>query len=145
MNKNIEEILKKEQVFCSTTVGISMFPMLRNRRDTIIISKCSGRLKKYDVPLYKRGEEYILHRIVEVRPNDYVIIGDNCIQKEYVTNEQIIGVLIGFYRGEKRVDMSGWKYRTYVRVWCVLYPMRCWYKKGKCFLGCMKRKVFKHT
>ena len=123
-------LLREEGIFVSTTVGVSMFPMLRNRRDTIIVMPYKGRLKKYDVPLYKRGTDYILHRIVGVRPDSYVICGDNCIQKEYgITDEQILGVLTGFYRGSRKVDMDGWVYKCYVRLWCSLYPFRKVYKR----------------
>ena len=104
--RQIEDVLAEEGLFVSTTVGVSMFPMLRNRRDTIIVMPYEGRLKKYDVPLYKRGSDYILHRIIEVLPDSYVICGDNCIQKEYgITDEQILGVLTGFYRGSKQINM----------------------------------------
>ena len=123
--RQIEEVLKEEGLFVSTTVGVSMFPMLRNRRDTIIVMPYKGRLKKYDVPIYKRGSDYILHRIIEVRPDSYVICGDNCIQKEYgITDEQILGVLTGFYRGSKKINMDGVGYKLYVRVWHILYPVR---------------------
>ena len=123
--RHIEDVLKEEGVFVSTTVGVSMFPMLRNRRDTIIVMPYEGRLKKYDVPLYKRGTSYILHRIIEVRPDSYVIRGDNCIQKEYgITDEQILGVLTGFYRGSKKINMDGLGYKLYARVWVLLYPVR---------------------
>ena len=123
--RQIEDVLKEEGLFVSTTVGVSMYPMLRNRRDTIIIMPYEGRLKKYDIPLYKRGSDYILHRIVEVCPDSYVICGDNCIQKEYgITDKQILGVLTGFYRGSKQVNMDGWRYKLYVRLWCALYPIR---------------------
>ena len=123
--RQIEDVLAEEGLFVSTTVGVSMFPMLRNRRDTIIVMPYEGRLKKYDVPLYKRGSDYILHRIIEVLPDSYVICGDNCIQKEYgITDEQILGVLTGFYRGSKQIDMDSWGYKLYVRVWCKLYPIR---------------------
>ena len=139
--RKIEDVLSEEGVFVSTTVGCSMYPMLRNRKDTIIIRPYEGRLKKYDVPLYKRGSDYILHRILEVRPEDYVICGDNCIQKEYgITDEQILGVLTGFYRGKKLVNMDGWLYKSYVRCWCVLYPIRNLYKRGRAFLGRVLRK-----
>ena len=75
-----------------------MYPMLRDRRDTIMIRPVEGRLKKYDVPLYRRGyrrgEAYVLHRIVKVLPDSYVICGDNCFKKEYgIREEQILGVL----------------------------------------------------
>ena len=123
--RQIEDVLAEEGLFVSTTVGVSMFPMLRNRRDTIIVMPYEGRLKKYDVPLYKRGSDYILHRIIEVLPDSYIICGDNCIQKEYgITDEQILGVLTGFYRGSKQINMDGFGYKLYVRVWCRLYPIR---------------------
>lgn len=135
--RQIEDVLQQEGVFVSTTVGTSMFPMLRNRRDTIIVKPYEGRLKKYDVPLYKRNSNYILHRIIEVRPDSYVICGDNCVQKEYdISDEQILGVLTGFYRGSRQVNMDGWKYKAYVRVWCAMYPVR---KVCKRVLGVCRR------
>ena len=140
----IEEIIQREGVFVSTTVGVSMYPMLRNRRDTIIVRPYEGRLKKYDVPLYKRGSSYILHRIVEVRPDSYVICGDNCIQKEYgITDAQILGVLTGFYRGGRQIDMDGTGYKLYVRCWCALYPVRRVYKYARAAAVRMVRRCIK--
>ena len=89
---NIENVLEEKGVFVSTTVGVSMYPMLRNRKDTIVIKPVHGRLKKYDVPLYQRGSDYVLHRIVKVTSDGYVICGDNCLNKEYqVTDDDIVG------------------------------------------------------
>lgn len=50
-----EEALKENGEFASLTVGISMRPMLREHRDVVIIGRVSGRLKKNDVPLYRRA------------------------------------------------------------------------------------------
>lgn len=120
--KKIEEVLQSEGILVSTTVGVSMYPMLRNRKDTIVVKPCEGRLKKYDVALYKSGGSYVLHRVLEVRSDSYVIRGDNCDRKEYgITDSQILGVLTSFYRGDKLVDMNGWKYKTYTRVCCALF------------------------
>ena len=128
MEQDIEKVLMEQGVFVSTTVGTSMYPMLRDRRDTIVVSPCTGRLKKYDVPLYRRDSAYVLHRIVKVLPDSYVICGDNCIQKEYgITDHEILGVLTGFYRGEKPVNMKGLPYWVYTRMWCALYPIRAGY------------------
>lgn len=122
---HIEDVIREKGVYVSTTVGISMYPMLRNRRDTIVIRPVKGRLKQYDVPLYRRGEDYVLHRIVKVEPDSYTICGDNCISKEYgIRDEQIIGVLDQFFRDGKEVDMNGRKYRMYTRVWVACYPIR---------------------
>ena len=105
--KSIDDVLSENGIFVSTTVGLSMYPMLRNRKDTIMIERYQGRLKKYDVPLYRSGSRYVLHRIIEVRSDSYVIRGDNCYVNEYgITDEQILGVLTGIYRGTKKVNMQ---------------------------------------
>lgn len=122
---HIEDALASEGVYVGTTAGVSMWPMLRNRRDTIVVKVPEGCLQRFDVPLYRRGDAYVLHRIVEVLPDSYVILGDNCLVKERgITDAQIIGVLAGFYRGSKKMDMNSAGYRAYVRIWYALYPLR---------------------
>ncbi len=123
-NQRIEEVLEAQGMYVSTTVGVSMYPMLRDRRDTVVISPCRERLKKYDVPLYRRGKDYVLHRVIGVEPDGYIIRGDNCLKKEYVKEEQIVGVLTTFFRGNKETDMNGFFYRAYARCWCSLFPLR---------------------
>ena len=74
----IEEIIAKDGVYVSTISGYSMSPMLKDRRDTVVVSAFSGELKKYDVALYRVGEKYVLHRIIKVLENEYIACGDNC-------------------------------------------------------------------
>ena len=72
-NTSLEEELRSGKACVSTTVGDSMEPMLRNRKDTIIIEPVHGRLKRYDLPLYRRPDgKYVLHRILHVKKNGYV-------------------------------------------------------------------------
>ncbi len=140
----IERILEQDGVFTSTTVGISMKPLFKDRRDTIIITPPSGRLKKYDVPLYRRGDDYVLHRIVEVLPDSYIICGDNCLNKEYgITDGDIIGVLTEFYRKGKHGSVTDRGYRAYARVWVSLYPLRRLYLRCRFFAGRVYRKLIK--
>lgn len=122
---HIEDVLARDGVYVGTTSGVSMWPMLRNRRDTIVVACPTGRLERFDVALYRRGDAYVLHRVVGVQPHAYTILGDNCLNLERdVRDEQVIGVLAGFFRGDRRVNMGGVGYRAYVRVWYVLYPLR---------------------
>lgn len=122
---HIEDILARDGVYVSTTAGVSMWPMLRDRRDTIVVRPPAGRLSRFDVPLYRRRDAYVLHRVVEVLTDSYVILGDNCLEREVgIIDSQVVGVLTGFYRGDRPVDMGGWRYRLYVRIWCALYPVR---------------------
>lgn len=122
--RTIEETLAREGVYASPTRGVSMRPMLRQGKDRIILVPAQGRLGKYDVPLYRRGKDYVLHRIVKVRPEDYVVLGDNCVALEYVKDEQIVGVLTGFYRGTRYVDAKNRLYRGYAALWQLTWPWR---------------------
>lgn len=130
---SIEQQLAEQGFFVSTTVGVSMRPMLRNRRDRVIVLPIgSERLKKYDLPLYRRADgRYILHRIIGVRDGSYVIRGDNTYCKEYVPDEQILGYVSEFYRGGKhhRTDARG--YRAYAHFWNMIYPIRHVYHLGR--------------
>lgn len=140
----IEKFIETEGYFINTTEGLSMYPMLRNRRDTIVIHPQKGRLKKYDVALYRINDTYILHRVIKVLPDSYIIRGDNRMDKEYgITDDMILGVLTEFYRDEKKIDLNGWKYKLYVRVWNAIFPLRLLYKKSRGLLGRIKRKVIR--
>ncbi len=120
---DIKREIKEKGVFISTTSGVSMVPMLRHRRDTIVVEPTRERLKKYDVALYRRGDSYVLHRVIKVLPDSYIIRGDNCIAKEYgITDNDVLGKLTSFYRKEKKVNMDGFLYRSYSRMICFLSP-----------------------
>jgi len=122
-----EEALEQYGHIVFTNVGVSMKPLLRQGRDLMEIKKKEpGRCKKYDVVLYKRGARYILHRIIKVTPDGYVIAGDHNYFREYdITDEKIIGVLTGVVReGGKRIDVNDRNYKFYVHLWCDFYYIR---------------------
>ena len=76
--------------------------------------------------------KYVLHRIIEVRPDSYVILGDNCIAKEYgIRDEDILGVLTSFRHNGHTVSVSDWRYRLYSRVWVFFQPVRIFCKRVK--------------
>ncbi len=126
MNSTFEEEIERHGRLIYTNVGDSMMPMLRQNRDLLIIEKVQGRLKKYDVPLYKRDSgQYVLHRILKVRKDDYVICGDNRYRREYgITDRHIIGVLTGFVRDGRTYMVTDKKYRLYVHLWCDFFYVR---------------------
>ncbi len=120
-----------------TNVGDSMKPLIRQGKDLLIIEKADVRLKKYDVPLYRRDSgQYVLHRILKVRENDYIICGDNRWQKEYgITDRHIIGVLTAVVRnGNHAISVSSMRYRIYVHIWCDLFPLRALALRGYYYL-----------
>lgn len=123
---NIESYLREHGELTYHNKGVSMLPMLKAGRDLFHLqAKSAARCKKYDVVLYRRGRSYVLHRIVEVRPDDYVILGDNCANKEYgITDADILGVLSSFVHNGREISADDLGYQIYAKVWYRIYPIR---------------------
>lgn len=136
--EGVERVLRDEGVFVSTTVGISMWPMLRNRRDTIVVRplRPGERLAVGDVPLYRAADRYVLHRVVAVHDDWYAIRGDNCLVTEHVRDDQILGRLDEFYRGSRHVVIADSRpYHLYWHAWLALWPARRLWKLTRAALG----------
>lgn len=121
-----EEAIQKSGRLVYTNVGDSMMPLLRQNRDLIVIRKPEGRCRKYDVPLYKRDSgQYVLHRIMKVKEDGYVLCGDHRWNREYgITDRHIIGVLSAVIRDGKTIPVTDWRYRIYVHIWCDFFYIR---------------------
>ena len=121
-----EQILNRDGRLVYSSVGDSMLPMIRQGRDLLVIQKPAGRLKKYDIPLYRRENgRYVLHRILKVRDRDYVVCGDNRWHCETgITDRHIIGVLTAVITDGVEKPLAGWRYGLYVFFWCRLFPLR---------------------
>jgi len=102
-NLSIESALETEGEIVTSTMGWSMYPMLRHSRDMVVIETVNRKLKKHDVPVYRlKSGKIVMHRILKITDNGYIIRGDNLLQKELnVTDDMIIGVLKSFYRNGK--------------------------------------------
>lgn len=131
----------------SVPVGKSMWPMLKNRKDHIVIAAVDRPLHRYDVPMYRKaGGHFVLHRIIRVKKDgEYVICGDNLWRKEYnVRDEDIVGVLAGFFKGEHYVECETNRlYHAYVFVWRFLYPFRSCLLIAKEYCAKIKRIIMK--
>ncbi len=128
---NFEEYINQNGKLTYANKGVSMMPLLKQGRDLFTVEKkTSQRCKKNDVVLYKRGKDYVLHRIIEVRPQDYVILGDNCIKKEYgTTDEDILGVMTDFKHNGKDYSVDDWQYRLYTFIISHTVSIRIFLKK----------------
>jgi hypothetical protein len=124
MSGTFDELLARDGVLVYKTKGVSMRPMLRQNRDLVMIRVPEGRLKPLDVALYRRGDAYVLHRVIEVREGYYLIRGDNTYALETVPDDAVIGVLTGFQRNGKEIGAEDKTYRAYVRFWNAVYPVR---------------------
>ena len=113
---SIEDYLNERGTLTYSNVGVSMMPLLRQGRDLFTVRKKGPeRGKVGDVVLYKRPpDKYVLHRIVEVRRDSYVILGDNCVNREYgIRDSDILGVMTGYIRDGKEHSVMEQAYLDY--------------------------------
>ena len=123
----IEGVLARDGALVYKTRGRSMEPMLRQDRDLVLIRVPSARLRKYDVALYRRGGNYVLHRVVAVEREAYRMRGDNTYSVETVPDSAVIGVLHSFQRKGRQIRVDSLGYRCYARLWQRIYPLRAVY------------------
>ena len=129
LESDIEKKLRENKIYVTTTKGDSMYPMLKSG-DKIVVSAIDGPLRKYDVPVYKRGDHYTMHRIIKVTESGYVICGDNRIWLEKdITDADIAGVLLGFYKGGKFIERGSKEFVRYGKMACAKLPLRILKKK----------------
>ncbi len=110
------EVLDSGGEFSFITRGTSMMPMLRNGVDTIVLKKAPKKLKKFQIPLYRRADgSFVLHRIVQVKDEGYTLIGDNQTLYEYgVRHSQIEAVAVAYIKDGVRYELGTFKDKLYV-------------------------------
>lgn len=112
--------------------GVSMLPMLRQGRDTVELAPLPQKLQKYDLPVYRYPSgKIVMHRVVEVREDAYVCLGDNTYAYEHIAPEQLIALVSAFRRDQRRIEVSDPRYRLYCRVWVASYPLRIFLRRAK--------------
>ena len=119
--------------------GISMLPMLRQGIDCVVFSPVPGKLKKYDLPLYRRDNgQYVLHRIVEVG-DTYTCVGDNqFVLEKGLRQDQMIALVTAFTRGKRQYSVDALGYRIYCRFWHYSRPVRHFWRRG---IGWLRRHL----
>ena len=145
-----KELLARDGRFVYTVKGVSMLPLLRQRRDLIRVERRDpARYRKYDVVLFTRprgdgGEDFVLHRIVKrLDGGAYWIVGDNCVSGDTVPEENILGVMTAFTRNGKTISVTNPGYRLYVALWCAPYRLRMGLLRIRAFAARQWRKLSK--
>lgn len=116
----IQETLAQGGTFSLTVTGSSMYPFIAGGRDKVTLSPLPGRLRKNDLPLYRRSSgAFVLHRIVKVhRDGTYTCCGDHqWIAEPGIRQEQMIGVATEYVRKGKRITNKNLLYRFYRMTW----------------------------
>ena len=141
---SIEKALAENGSVLEVPVGHSMKPMLCDRKDAIVISRADRLPRCGEVILFRTPSgKCVLHRVVGIRSGGLVTRGDNCAFSDgVIPRERVLGILDGFYKGEKYVDCNRSKrYRLYVFYIRASYPFRFAAKGVRSTLSRLKKKV----
>jgi hypothetical protein len=135
----MQERLEAGQSVRFSPRGVSMLPMLRQGRDSVVLSPLPEQLKRYDIPLYRRADgSYILHRIVETG-DTFTCLGDNqFVSEPGVTRAQMIGIVSGFYREDRFHPVTERRYQLYCRIWYHSRHLRRFLRRA---IGWLRRHV----
>ena len=117
--------LEERGHYYSVPRGVSMLPMIHGGRDIVEVCRLDRPAARGELVLYVRGaDQGVLHRVIRVRENDYVIAGDNCWRREIVSREKVVGFVATFYRNGTWYSVEHPGYRLYSRLWTALFPLR---------------------
>ena len=86
--------------------GNSMFPLLRNNRDIVVLAPCACEaLAPMDVVLFRYRGDYVLHRIVRRNGDSLLMQGDGVYASyEQCTVGDVVGRVVAVCRQSGRVD-----------------------------------------
>lgn len=97
--------------------GNSMFPLLRNNKDEVVLYPCiKEELKPMDVVLFMYKGRHLLHRIIQRKGDDLLLQGDGSyVAKEVCTIDDVIGKVQFVVRPTERiisVDARQWRWSS---------------------------------
>lgn len=140
--RTFEEQLEQQGFLLYGISGTSMMPLLRQKTDVVLIEPIQNKIRARDVVLYRRDNgQYVLHRVLKIRKDDYVICGDHQYHPEYgITERHILGVMTAVIRDGVKLDITDLRYGIYVHLWCDLFYLRAGILRMKSLLWYVKRK-----
>lgn len=138
----IRECLSAGQSVKFSPRGISMLPMIVQGRDSVTLASPPEKLKKFDIPLYRREDgSFVLHRVIKVG-DTYTCIGDNQFKAESgIAHDQVIAVVTAFTHKGKTYSVSCADYRLYCVFWHVSRPARRIWRALRVRAARVKRKI----
>lgn len=123
----MKEVLDSGGSFKLTVTGSSMFPFILGGRDQVTLSPLPQKLRKNDLPLYRRRDgAFVLHRIIRCeKDGTYTCCGDHqWVTEPGLEYDQMIALATAFVRKGREVTNRNLLYRMYRTLWTWIIPLR---------------------
>lgn len=106
--------------------GSSMTPFLVHERDSILFSKPDSPLKRGDMVFYQRENgQFVMHRILHVKPEGLYIIGDAQVEIEGPVDPSCVFARITkINRKGKWIGPGQFWWWFFQHIWLSIIPLR---------------------
>jgi hypothetical protein len=121
-----------------------MSPFLRHLRDSVILTSAAGLTpQRGDIVLIRRrkSDSYVLHRVIILKPDGFIMNGDAQTWTEFVPFEQVIAVVCAIERKGRLISCENRLYRFLSGLWISLRPIRRLLFKIRRILAIIYRKL----
>lgn len=114
--KTISESLKQGQSVSFMVKGSSMKPFFQDGLTEVFLKE-KDDYHKGDVCLFKYKDNYILHRLIKIKADQYIFRGDHLYSYENINKNQILGFVYKFNQNDKVVNSSSFFYKLKVKIY----------------------------
>lgn len=139
----IKQTLESDGEFKLLVTGNSMLPFMKHMRDSVILTHPSKRkLKRGEIVFVEReSKKIVLHRVIQLRPNGFIMKGDSQIWVEFVQFDQIIAVVSKIIRKGKVISCDNLLYRFLSALWMLLQSILGLFVRGAGLLKMIYKAV----
>ena len=122
----LREMVDQGMEVSMTIAGTSMEPFLIHRRDKIYFRRPEGKIKKGDMVFFQRKTgEYVMHRVMMVKNDQYYMAGDHQTFLEGPIEEnQIFAKVVSVERAGKWITEEDRIWKFYANWWRRLFWVR---------------------
>ena len=109
------------------TKGVSMLPFIVGGRDSVVLQRPQGLEVGMIVLAEVSKGTYVLHRIISLKGNEVVLMGDgNIAGVERCSVADIKATAVSILKKGKTIDVNGKRHQRQAGIWMSLLPVRRW-------------------
>lgn len=133
----LREMVEQGMEVSMTVSGTSMEPFLFHKRDRIYFQSPEENIKKGDIVFFQRKTgEYVMHRVLKVRKQQYYLAGDHQTFLEGpIERQQIFAKIISVERAGVWLSENDIIWKFYAGCWRRLFLVRKVANKLKRIIG----------
>ena len=122
----VKKVLEEKKTVRIRVRGNSMLPFIRHNDCVILAYPAPGKIRRGSIVVAYTDElGYVMHRIVEKKGEQLILLGDgNVNQFEHTDCGRVIAVVTQYERGKRIFSVDGLGMRIVGRVWYMMHPWR---------------------